>query len=480
MTILVIDVGSSSVRALLFDADAHLIPGAVAAQPHTFATDSDGGATADPLQLQALTEQCIDAILTHPAAESIEAVGMATFVGNMLGVDSAGLPLTPIYSYADTRSREDVAILRSQINLEAFHQRTGCLHHTAYHPARLYWLRRTQPEWFTAVHQWMDFGAYLYHQWFGQSVLCSFSVASWSGLLNRHTLTWDDEWLDLLELSPKKLPVLTDYTSTLQGLTPVYAQRWAALRDVPFFLAVGDGAAANIGVGSVSAQTMALTVGTTAALRIVTRQADRVPAGLWSYRVDADHHLLGGATSEGGNIFAWARKTFALPANLETELAQREPDGHGLTWLPLLAGERSPGWTSHATGTIHGLRLSTTPLDVLQAALEAVANRLALIADQLTPEPLPVLASGGALDSSPVWAQMICNALNRPLHLITEPETTSRGVAVLVLRSLYNQPLNSNALPPQSAAMLMPQPEATAALYAARLRQIDLYHRLYR
>jgi gluconokinase len=469
MTILVIDIGSSSVRALLFDRNAHLIPGAIASRSHNFTTDAEGGVTADALHLQKLTEACIDAILTHPAAASIEAAGMAMFVGNVLGVDAYGLPLTPIYTYADTRSRADVELLRVQIDVTAAHQRTGCLLHTAYHPSRLHWLKRTQPERFAAVHQWQDFATYLYHQWFGVELPCSYSVAAWSGLLNRYTLTWDEEWLRLLHLPPEKLPALADTNTFTRGLK---SERWSVLRDVPFYLAMGDGLAANMGAGAVSDRTIALTVGTTAALRILAREVPQIPQGLWCYRVSPGHQLLGGATSEGGSIFAWARQTFALPSNLEAELAERLPDSHGLTWLPLLAGERSPGWRGDATGTIHGLRLSTTPIDILHAGLEGVANRLALIADQLTSEALPVLAGGGALDASPAWAQIICNALNRPLHLVNEPEATARGVVVALF-----QELDSQSLP--AAAVLMPQPDAAAALRAARERQVDLYRRLY-
>ena len=82
MTTLVIDVGSSSVRALLFDADNQIIPDAQARRDHRFATD----ATTDSNELRQLVEACIDAVLAHPRATEIEAAGMATFVGNMVGL----------------------------------------------------------------------------------------------------------------------------------------------------------------------------------------------------------------------------------------------------------------------------------------------------------------------------------------------------------------------------------------------------------
>jgi len=481
MTILVLDIGSSSVRALLFDDRARLITGAVVSAAHEINTEPPGAATLDMRDLQQRVESCIDAILTHPAASAIHVVGVDTLVGNVLGVNAAGLPLTPVYTYADTRSAPDIELLRAQVSPEQKHQDTGCLLHTAYQPARLQWLRRTHPALFEQVSRWVDLGAVLYEQWFGAGKT-SYSVASWSGLLNRATLTWDEEWLRILGITPAQLPELADHQQLFAGLAPAYAERWPALRATPFCLPVGDGAAANVGSGCVNRTQIALTVGTTAALRTITdAPLPPAPPGLWSYRVDAGHHLIGGATSEGGNIFQWARTTLALGAReaVEHALAARTPDQHHLTVLPFLAGERSPGWATDATGAITGLRLSTDPLDILQAALEAVAHRLAMVAAQIEPivaPGAPVVASGGALAASPAWAQMIATALERPLHLTTEPELTARGAAILALNAVAGSPLD--AFPPSISAVVEPLAQHMTLFRAARARQIALYNQI--
>ncbi|MEP7292574.1 MAG: gluconokinase [Chloroflexota bacterium] len=476
MTILVLDLGSSSIRALLFGDDAELL--AQSARPHHFASTPPGASTLDAAELQPNVEACIDEILHHPLAVNIRAVGMDTFVGNLLGVDGQGRALTPIYTYADTRSTEDVAALAPTIDLAAAHQRTGCVHHTAYHPARLRWLRRTDPTLFASVSQWIDVATYLYRQWFGDPVPCSYSVASWSGLLNRETLDWDDQWLTLLDLPKSALPTLTDYDAPCSGLLPAYAQRWSVLRDLPFFLAVGDGAAANVGSGCVGRGQVALSLGTTAALRAASdERLPPVPEGLWCYRITRNLHLIGGATTEGGSIFDWVAKTFALPDDAEQQLAGRTPDAHGLTFLPLLAGERSPGWAAHATGTLHGLRLSSTPLDVLQAALEAVALRLSLIAAQLDTGATPVIASGGALRASPAWQQMVANALNRPIKIAGEGEITARGTAVLALSALDGRDLAS--FPVKISSTVKPKAKGVELMRAGRERQQALYDSFY-
>jgi len=478
MTVLVIDLGSSSVRALLFDDAARPIPGAEASRHHSFTTTPPGAATADAAELRSLTEGCIDEALQHPAAAEIAVVGMDTFVGNVLGVDGENQAVTPVFTYADTRSAEDVECLRDTVDVEDAHQRTGCVNHTAYLPGRVSWLRRAEPALFQSVVSWIDFGTYLYRHWFGDAA-CSYSVASWSGLLNRSTLDWDKEWLQALDLDESRFPRLADYNDLKSGLLPDYASRWPQLRDVPFCLAVGDGAAANVGSGCVDESCIALTVGTTAALRIVTtNRVQPIPSGLWSYRLDEQHHLVGGATTEGGNIFQWAQDTLSLDEDVEAQLARREPDSHGLTFLPLLGGERSPGWSANATGTITGLRLSTTPLDILQAALEGVALRLSLIAEQLktvADHDYTVIGGGGALVASPAWAQMVANALGRPIQITREPEITAQGVAILALRAVGKAELSD--FPLEISHDVQPDENGVKLMQAARDRQLALYEK---
>jgi gluconokinase len=313
----------------------------------------------------------------------------------------------------------------------------------------------------------------------------SLSVASWTGLLNRQTLAWDAELLAHLDLSADRLPPLVDAGTPFTGLLPEYAARWPALRDVPWFPALGDGAAANLGSGCVAPDRVALTIGTTGAMRVVTPDRQRpvnVPLGLWLYRVDAERGLLGGALTEGGSLFAWMQQTLALGGNLEADLAQMQPDSHGLTLLPFLAGERSPGWAENAQAAITGLRLSTTPLDILRAGLESIALRFALVYRRLNeavPQAREVIASGGAILASPAWMQIIADALNRPLTACAEAEASSRGAALLALESL-GALRDLREAPPALGQTYFPD-EARHEKYADALeRQQELYAALVR
>jgi gluconokinase len=107
--------------------------------------------------------------------------------------------------------------------------------------------------------------------------------------------------------------------------------------------------------------------------------------------------------------------------------------------LPFLAGERAPNWNADARGTILGLTLNTRPIEILRAGMEAVAYRLGLVYEMvhtITTDAKAVIASGGALEKSPTWVQMIADVLNARVIASAESEATSRGCALIALKEL--------------------------------------------
>ena len=444
-------IGSSSVRALLFDCLGQAVEGMTARQSCRLDTTTEGAAEADPDEILDHVWRCVDEVLGRAGQLSarIEGVATCTFVSNVLGVDEQGQAVTPLMTYADTRAADEADRLRREFDEEAVRQRTGCVFHTSYLPAQFRWLARARPDVFQRAVQWISIGEYMERQLFysdasgnGNETGVSYSVASWTGLLDRGKLVWDAPLLAALPVNVEQLSPLIDVDVPRRGLRDGFSNRWPALRDVPWFPAVGDGAAANVGSGCVTSARVALTMGTTTAVRLVTEEEIvHVPDGLWCYRVDGRRSLPGGAMSEGGNVFAWMRDTLQLPRERDVDdaLARMVPDGHGLTVLPLLAGERSPGWVGDARATLRGLGLATTPLHILRASMEGVAYRIALIFDRLEPllpADFHVVGSGGALRNSPVWVQIIADVLGQPVAVSEVEEASARGAALLALEAL--------------------------------------------
>jgi gluconokinase len=440
--VLAIDVGTSSTRALLYDATGNVVEeveGRITYQMHLTA---DGGVEIDADELVALTGRAIDEALEQAGqlVDEICGVGISTFWHSLLGVGADGKPLTPLYNWSDTRSREDVRALAARIDVDASHLRTGVIPHSSYQPARLLWLKRTAPELFASVTHWMTFGEYFTFKLFGRR-LVSVSMASGTGLFNPNTCKWDAEMLALAGIEAAQLSQLADDDESFVGLKEEYSERWPALKELPWFPAIGDGACSNIGSGCVTEDRVALMVGTSGAMRVCFQASGvKIPRGLWCYRANRRYFVMGGALSNGGDVYAWGLKTLNLEAkDIEEQLSKMSPDGHGLTVLPFFSGERSTGWADSAKAVIAGMTLNSSPIEILRASLEAVAYRFAAIYQRLR-EELPassqIIASGGGILNSPMWTQIMADCLGAPVAASAVEEASSRGAALLALQAL--------------------------------------------
>ena len=409
-------------------------------------------------------------------------MGVCTFVANVFGLDSSGRPLTGLFSYADTRASDQARELKELLDEGWVHQRTGCRFHPGYLPAQLRYLAQAAPDEFRAAKRWLSLGEYLELKLFGRARI-SLSAASWTGLLDLRRGVWDRPLLEFLGLAPGVLSTPVGPEPCSAPLRPEFAARWPGLAGAAWFPALGDGAAANVGSGCLGPARAALTMGTSTALRAVLDEPPReIPGGLFCYRVDGRRFLLGGALTEGGGLYRWLRESLNLgdEESLEERLGAMAPDSHGLTLLPFWSGERSPGWAGQARGSIQGLTLATEPVQILRAAMEAVALRLASVHRLLVPHLAPeheIAVSGGALESSPVWRRILADALGRRLILPRLGEASARGAALLVLEALGLMADPARAgLPLESAQE--PDPESHEIYTRAGERQERLYRLL--
>jgi gluconokinase len=473
--VLALDLGSGSLRAIVYDCRGREVAGTEGRVPAEWRQTPDGGVEADADAFAQGTCAAIDAAMrgAGPAAREIRAVGISTFWHSVLGVDTSGRPVTPLYSWADTRSRDAVRFLRARYDEEAVRRRTGCVFHMSYVPARLVWLRSVHPEVFRAARTWLSIGEYLTLRLFGRAV-CSISMASGTGMLDVRRCDWDAEVLRAVEVSPDRLSALADLDAPFTGLRPEYASRWPALADVPWLPAAGDGALANIGTGCVARGRASLSLGTSGALRVLWQgDVPDVPRALWVYRADGRRVLTGGAVTNGGAVFRWLRGTLALgdPAALDAALRERPPAAHGLTVLPFLSGERSPSWPIASRAAITGLSAATDALDILHAALEAVAYRLAMVWDALdgaVPGVGELIASGGAFAHLPAWLQIFADVFGREIVRSAEDEGSSRGAALLALEAIGAARIGEMPVP--RGAVIRPDASRTARYREARAR----------
>jgi gluconokinase len=485
--VLAVDAGTSSVRALACDLVGRAIGDSEEQIPYTLDTTPDGGASFPAEALFDLTVQVIDGVVARlgDRAQDVAAVGATSFWHSLLGLDAACQPTTPVYYWADKRASAEAIALRRALDAEAVWQRTGCRLHPSYWPAKLRWLGQTDPESARRTARWLSFAEYaLGRLCTDEAAAVTICMASGTGLLDVHTATWDQEMIGAAGAREEQLSPLVDLGPPGQ-LRAEFAQRWPDLSTARWFPALGDGACANVGSGAIGASRIALTVGTSAAMRGVLPRppgADwTIPPGLWAYRLDRDRAVLGGALSNGGNLLRWVLETTGADRDGEEVAAAvaLPPDSTGLTFLPFLAGELSPGWHDDAAGVISGLTLSTRPAALIRAALEAVPYRLAAVYDALAPLVAPeheILVSGGAILASPAWLQITADVLGSPLTaLAPDDESTARGAA-LMAATAAGLIASLDSVPDVAAGAMVYVPDMAASAHyrAGRERQARL------
>lgn len=439
-------------------------------------------------------DQTLSLLRARKQEFEVVAVGITTFVMNLLGVSSDGTVSDSSHtcSYAcnlETVEKQCVS-LKHSLGVEKeneLYQRTGAPIHPAY---ALPQLKSMYEKKDLDVKIWTTIASLCISEWTGQDIFSmpiSFSEASWTGMMNFRSGEWEK---DVIELLPKccndALPSISE--EIFDGICKVYKERWPEMAQSKFILGFGDGACANIGSKCTNEERIAVTIGTSAAARIVlplkvnhdvNREGENgniesskrrkveeredgdtftIPKGLFCYRIDSDHILLGGALTDGGSVIEWIRTFLNLKDDdeykkLESEaytsyLKQSESSrsDNSLVFIPFLSGERSVGYRGSATGCITGLTRTTTPSDFLQEALQGVVMRLNAVLSLLKnangdledTDPL-IVASGNALDKNNVWREMIADCSNMDVILDEETkEATSRGVAILVAKQIQD------------------------------------------
>jgi len=476
--VLSLDVGTSGVRAVLFDDVGNELE---QAQTKSRRESSLGDfAELDANEIVADVVKTIDELMLKAPGCHPQYVAISAFWHSLIGADNDGNATTPLLTWADTRGARFARQLRSEFDESEWHARTGCRFHPSYWPAKLLWLRNEFPERVAQTELWLGFAEFLCLKLFGTPA-ASVSMASATGLFNQRTNDWDWQSIDALRIAPNTLPSIVIEPGN--RFKSEFSTRWPALSECALTVIIGDGAANNIGGGCTTNDRVALMVGTSGAMRTI--YAGDLPQSLsmslWSYRVDQRRAVTGGALSDGGGLYRWLTRSLVIDdlASIEAQLSKLEPDNHGLTILPFWSGERSTGWFPDARGAILGLTQRTTTIDIVRATLEAIAYRFALIAralDQVAPDAT-IVATGNALRASPVWAQIIADVLGRNLVIGGSAEASARGAALLALEVVGKIGAIED-LSPVTEQVFEPDLSQHSRYAAGLARQTEVYGRL--
>jgi gluconokinase len=446
-----VDIGTTSTKAVVFTLDGK--PVAHHAVDYPLLRPATAAAEQDPEQIyQAVLETIRTSLRQCPLpTEDLVCVSFSAAMHSVIAVDAQDRPLTRSITWADNRAAAWAERIKSGMGGEAIYRRTGTPIHPMSPLAKLAWLRDEQPALFARAARFIGIKEYVFFRLFKQ-YLVDHSIASATGLLNLERLDWDDEALAVAGVRRDQLSRLVPTTHHLQGLAPEIARDLGLAPDTVFVIGANDGVLSNLGVDAIQPGEVAVTIGTSGAMRAVVDRPRTDPSGrTFCYALTERHWVVGGPVNNGGIVLRWVRDEFAAsecetakrlgldPYEVLTRIAERVPAGaEGLLFHPYLAGERAPLWNANLRASFFGLAMHHRKEHMIRAALEGVIFNLYSIlpaVESLVGSSRSIKATGGFARSG-LWRQMMADVFNREVIVPETFESSCLGAAVLGLYAL--------------------------------------------
>ncbi len=441
--ILGVDIGTSSTKAL-----AWTISGTITTQHQIKYQSQQPKPDAEEQSPKALLNATIGVIkaVVKEQGQPI-ALSFSFAMHGIMAVDKRDTPISPLLLWNDNRSKKEAAHFKEKKEATRFYEHTGTPIHPMSPFCKLLWWKKNKPETFHKAGKFISFQEYLFSQFFGGYYI-SHSLASATGLFDHKKLDWYTPALDLIGITKEKLATPLPSTHLFKGLQSDYAHLLGLDRNVPFVLGAGDGCLANIGSGVINKDQMAVTIGTSGAVRITDKvpipASAHNPGSLFNYLLTEKEYISGGAINNGGNLLDWYKHNF-LSGEQQTyhqilqEAFKAKAGCRGLLFLPYLYGERAPMWDPDARGCFWGIASRHERKDFTRAIIEGICYALfhnaKILMDATQKSPSQICVSGGFVHSKP-WLQMLSDIFQKQVIITNQADISSMGAVFLGLKAL--------------------------------------------
>ncbi|KQL48452.1 gluconokinase [Brevibacillus choshinensis] len=381
----------------------------------------------------------------------IGGIGFSTAMHSLIAVDHQGSPLTHSIIWADNRSVAQADRLKQDGVGHNIYLATGTPIHPMSPLPKIMWLREQAPDTFRKAAKFISIKEYVIHRLFGQYVV-DYSIASATGLFNLRKLDWDEEALYVAGITKQQLSEPVPTTHILRGMKIRYAEEIGLDVDTPFVVGASDGVLANLGIGAIDPGQVAITIGTSGAVRTVVPEPITDPKGrTFCYVLTENHWVIGGPSNNGGIMLRWFRDEFSWP---EVERAKQmgvdpydvmiqaaenvRAGADGLLFLPFLSGERAPYWNAQARGSFFGIGLHHKREHFIRAVLEGIlfsVYSIGIALRDLAGGASEIRASGGFARSRE-WRQIMSDMFGYEVLIPESHESSSFGAALLAMHAL--------------------------------------------
>ncbi|NII26425.1 gluconokinase [Pseudoflavitalea sp. X16] len=441
--IITIELGTNGIRVFAFDLNGRVI-GSMKGYYPTFHTEPDHSEQ-DPEQIFITTLYVLKNLLNeyiHPKKYKVACICFSAAMHSLLAVDKNGNPLGNAITWSDNRAKKEALELRNSAAGKKLYAATGTPIHPMSPLLKIAWIRSRDAARFRQTSKFLSIKSYIIHQLTGE-YLIDYSIASATGLLNIHTVSWEADALQYAGITAAKLPDLAPVFATAGKLKKAYQQSLGLLAETKIIVGSSDGCLATLGDGVKGEGNATITIEDSGAVRVMgptVLKDDQMR--FFNYLLTDNCYVSGGPTNNGGNIFEWFTRQFGdftNPFDIEhsmqqlIEEASQVPVGSdGLLFLPYLLGERAPIWNANARGAYFGLNIKHERKHFVRATIEGILYEIYSIGKSLGEQrTIKSLSVNGSFGTIPFCTQMIANMFNKPVRLRQQSHSVSFGAWLL-------------------------------------------------
>jgi gluconokinase len=442
-----LDIGTTSTKAVLFSEKGEVIQHENIGYP--LYTPDISTAEQDPEEIFSAVVQAISRIMEHHPQKKISFISFSSAMHSLIAIDENDQPLTPCITWADNRSEAWAHKIKDELNGHEVYRRTGTPIHPMSPLSKITWIVNERPEIAEKAKKYIGIKEYIFKKFFDQYVV-DHSLASAMCMMNLKKLDWDEEALKIAGITREQLSRLVPTTEIFTNCNLELARQMGIDPQTPFVIGASDGVLSNLGVNAIRKGEIAVTIGTSGAIRTIIDQPQTDEKGrIFCYALTEKHWVIGGPVNNGGMVFRWIRDEFAAsevetakrlgidPYEVLTKIAEGvKPGSDGLLFHPYLAGERAPLWNPDVRGSFFGLSMAHKKEHMIRAALEGVIYNLytvflALI--ECMEGPVTRIQATGGFARSAVWRQMMSDIFESDVVVPESYESSCLGACILGL-----------------------------------------------
>ena len=426
-----IDVGTTSLKAILFDADGSVLAQASREYPTVY--PHPNWAEQDPEEWWRAACDILPQLFVAAGADprAVAGIGVSGQAPSVVPVDRGGAALRPALLWLDRRAEAQCAWLRERVGAAAIAGVNGGRIDPYYLAPKWLWLRKHEPDVYRNTHAVLQANGYLIHKLCG-AVCMDVSHGPLTLFFDSRRLRYDEALADRMGLDLAQMPPIRPCAEVVGEVTAAAAAATGLAPGTPVIAGMCDGTAAAVEAGLLRPGDAVEMTGQSTVLLICSDEPylgeELIPL---VHGVPGQYLVVGALVASGGSL-RWFRDQLGEaerlaapllgvdPFDLLSQEAAASPAGaNGVIFLPYMFGERSPIWDSAARGVFFGLSLATKKADLVRAIMEGAAFGLRHNAETAAGSGFEIarLACVGGGARSAVWNQIKADVLQVPIRL---------------------------------------------------------------